>query len=313
VGGKAGVRVALMKDRREILDSIPDPLCILNKDWIGPGVQFIADPFLRRYRDRWMLFFEVMRDDGHKQVGVAESLDLVQWEMIGFPLGEAPCSFPYVLWHAGCWWMFPYHDETHDLLVYRATEPEFPLHWHEWARFELDKSANDRVVVPLADRLVVLYGSRILPWAGTCLKWGFLSFDAKVFCPGGYIGIRSPIQWFANRIWGKSITTYRPAGDRLTVKNRFYLPLQAYGYQREYGNQLGLFRLTFSNGKPRIKPLTYFKASHFVPRWDFTHHLSNQWDGDHLVLAMDGHSTGLKWEIGIFRADVHQVLYTDSK
>jgi hypothetical protein len=298
-----------VRDGSGILGAVSEPLCILNKDWIGPRAQFVADPFLRQYGDRWVLFFEVMWDNGHKQIGVAESPDLVQWDMIGFALDKAPCSFPYVLWHAGFWWMFPYHDDIPDLLVYRATESEFPLHWQEWASFELDKSANDRVVIPLADRLVVLYGSRIWPWAGTCLKWGSLSIDKRVFDPGGHVKVRSPIQWLANRIWGKSITTFRLAGDRLTVKDRSYVPLQAYGKQRVYGNQVGLFSLTFSREKPRIRPFTYFEGSHFLPRWDFTHHLSSQWDGDHLILAVDGHATASGWEIGIFRIDVRQTFH----
>lgn len=292
-----------------IPDHMADPICILDASWVGPKVRFVADPFLRRDGDRWLLFFEVMWDDNSKQIGVAESPDLVHWELLGYPLGDAPCSFPHVLWYDETWWMFPNRDHTPDLLVYQATGAGFPMVWHEWARFELDESANDRLVIRNADRLVVLYGSRAMPWGGTCLKWGELLVDKPAFVPQGYVRSRSPIQWMANRAWGKPITTYRPAGDELALGNNTYLPLQAYGARREYGGQFGLFDLTFSDaGKPRIKAGTYFTGNSFVSRWDATHHISSQRDGDHLILAVDGRTAESMWEVAIFRIDIGQEL-----
>jgi hypothetical protein len=186
------------------------------------------------------------------------------------------------------------------------------MKWHEWARFELDASANDRLVIHNADRLVVLYGSREMPWGGSILKWGELLVDKPAFIPQGHIRRRSMIQWMANRAWGKPITTYRPAGDTLTLGENTYLPLQAYGSRREYGDQFGLFDLAFSDtGKPMIKSATYVPGNRFVPQWDLSHHISSQWDGDHLVLAVDGRTAESMWEVAIFRIDVNQTLDDD--
>jgi hypothetical protein len=280
-----------------------DPLHIITNRWVGPGVQFVADPFLRKWGEEWTLFFEVLWEDGRKRIAVAESSDLVAWESPSFLLDGAPCSFPYVFRHAGCWWMSPYSDDTPDLLIYRATDSDFPHHWQPWARFRLEKWANDRAVVTLSDRLVVLFGSRVLPWGWTCLKWGSFSIEDKSLDLEGFVKIRSPIRWLANRIWGNPIPTYRLAGDKLTIGSQHYIPLQAYGDCRKYGSQFGLFKLTSSGGCPQVGHPQYFKGHDFLPKWDFTHHVSSQWAGSSLVLAVDGRAAESGWEIGIFRID----------
>lgn len=278
-----------------------EPISLLTGQWIDSTVRFIADPFLRRDDKGWALFFEVLWHDGAKQIAAARSLDLITWELVEHPIADIPASYPYVLWHEGDWWLFPHQDDTADLVVYRTTKERFPSGWAKWSQLPLAPQDNDRLVWLMGEQLILLYGSRIRPFPGTCLKWGRLSPDFKRLEHKGIVARRSPLDWLANRLWRKTITTYRPAGDVLTWQGNAYLPLQAYGADRLYGSQFGLFQLTGGADRLGLKTAVYVTADTFLPTWQLTHHFSSQKYNDDLIVAVDGRSKDGEWSIGIFR------------
>ena len=90
---------------------------------------FVADPFLLRRRDRWHMFFEILREDtGRGEIAWAESVDGHRWTYREVVLREPyHLSYPHVLEHQGDIYMTPETLDAGAIRLYRATD--FPRRW----------------------------------------------------------------------------------------------------------------------------------------------------------------------------------------
>lgn len=98
------------------------------------SVLFVADPFLIRDRERWLLFFELFNRESNKgEIGVAESADLCHWNFIDVALSEPfHLSYPFVFRSGGEYYMIPETRQAGAIRLYKARD--FPTSW----RFERD-------------------------------------------------------------------------------------------------------------------------------------------------------------------------------
>ncbi|WP_448544043.1 glucosamine inositolphosphorylceramide transferase family protein [Roseiflexus sp.] len=90
---------------------------------------FVADPFLVRTEDRWLLFFEVLHATLRRgQIGLATSRNGKDWEYCQIVLREPfHLSYPHVFAWDGSFYMTPETAACRQVRLYRAVE--FPLRW----------------------------------------------------------------------------------------------------------------------------------------------------------------------------------------
>jgi CelD/BcsL family acetyltransferase involved in cellulose biosynthesis len=98
-------------------------------DVVDLPARFVADPFLARHGDEWLLFFEVLnasRDKG--EIALARSPDAVAWHYDGTILREPyHLSYPFVFAAGDEWLMTPETLDAGGVLLYRAED--FPRRW----------------------------------------------------------------------------------------------------------------------------------------------------------------------------------------
>lgn len=89
----------------------------------------VADPFMVRYGENWLLFFEVEnRRSGRGEVGLATSRDAISWQFEGIILAEPfHLSYPQVFEYDGSWYLVPEAASSGTTRLYRAES--FPLSW----------------------------------------------------------------------------------------------------------------------------------------------------------------------------------------
>jgi hypothetical protein len=90
---------------------------------------FVADPFMIRDRDNWLMFFEIFN---HKQqrgeIAFASSADGYSWNYQHIILSEDfHLSYPYVFQCESNWYMIPESCAAKSVRLYRATK--FPQQW----------------------------------------------------------------------------------------------------------------------------------------------------------------------------------------
>lgn len=92
---------------------------------------YVADPFMIRHEDGWVMFFEVVnwrRGSRKGEIAYATSRDGLRWRYEGLALVEPfRLSYPYVFAAAGEHWMIPETGEAGAVRLYRA-DP-FPGRW----------------------------------------------------------------------------------------------------------------------------------------------------------------------------------------
>jgi len=99
------------------------------RDVDDPPARFVADPFLVRHDDEWLLFFEALNASREKgEIAVARSSDAATWRYGGTVLREPfHLSYPNVFAAGDEWLMTPEALEAAGVLLYRADE--FPRRW----------------------------------------------------------------------------------------------------------------------------------------------------------------------------------------
>ena len=114
----------------------PEDPVITAVDVADDGGVGVADPFLLRTDDGWLMFYEVIRLDergpnGERAViGVAGSDDAIDWQHWGIVLEEPfHLSYPGVFEDDGTWYMVPESGEAGRVILYEATA--FPMEWAE--------------------------------------------------------------------------------------------------------------------------------------------------------------------------------------
>jgi hypothetical protein len=93
---------------------------------------FVADPFLARDREQWVLFFETKPFNSKQgQIAFASSRDLRTWTygglVEGLGEGQSHISYPHVFCWDGQWWMTPETEKRGMISLFRAVE--FPRRW----------------------------------------------------------------------------------------------------------------------------------------------------------------------------------------
>lgn len=93
------------------------------------AASFVADPFMLRVEQTWMMFFEVMnRHTGRGEIGLATSPNGWQWNYQQIVLRESfHLSYPYVFEWQESYYMVPESCNAGEVRLYKA-EP-FPYHW----------------------------------------------------------------------------------------------------------------------------------------------------------------------------------------
>jgi hypothetical protein len=98
-------------------------------DLHGVRARYVADPFLVRDRDGWLLFFEMLNlDHGRGTIGLARSDNGLRWQFVREVLREPfHLSYPCVIEWQGERFMIPETNQAGAVRLYRATH--FPDEW----------------------------------------------------------------------------------------------------------------------------------------------------------------------------------------
>ena len=93
------------------------------------SARYVADPFLLRHGDGWVMFFEVFnREKWRGEIGFATSRDGCSWRYGGMVLQEPfHLSYPHVLLVDGEYFMIPESGADKCVRLYRARD--FPRQW----------------------------------------------------------------------------------------------------------------------------------------------------------------------------------------
>lgn len=91
--------------------------------------EFVADPFLVKDDDGWLMFFEVLNSSSRRgEIAYAKSKDCVSWRYLGVILRETfHLSYPQVFRSENTYFMIPETGEANSVRLYRATK--FPVEW----------------------------------------------------------------------------------------------------------------------------------------------------------------------------------------
>ena len=94
---------------------------------------FVADPFMVRINDQWLLFFEVLNAENRRgEIGLATSHDALAWQYQGIVLREPfHLSYPCIFNWEGGFYMIPETLDLKCIQLYRAVQ--FPTHWQRFA------------------------------------------------------------------------------------------------------------------------------------------------------------------------------------
>lgn len=110
-------------------DDIKNPV-FTYKDITDVNALFVADPFIFKYGNKYLLFMEVAKVEpyGYGDIAYAESDDGINWTYKGVVLHEYfHLSYPQVFESDGEYYMIPETYQTHTLRLYKATN--FPTEW----------------------------------------------------------------------------------------------------------------------------------------------------------------------------------------
>lgn len=161
----------------------------------SPPTEFVADPFLVKEGDGYLLFFEMMNKvSGRGEIGVAESADGKSWRFKQQVLVEPfHLSYPFVFEEGGEHYMIPESRAVKQVRLYKATN--YPTEWR-LEKVLIEGNYADSSIVKYHDRwwiftgkapysLAIWYADTLLgPWtehAGS----PFYSGDSSKTRPGG--------------------------------------------------------------------------------------------------------------------------------
>jgi hypothetical protein len=102
---------------------------ISRKDITDAYTEFVADPFIVRLQDEWLMFFEILNLNSNKgEIAFARSQDGLSWDYQHIILAEdVHLSYPYVFEFESNWYMIPETCEANSVRLYKATN--FPDRW----------------------------------------------------------------------------------------------------------------------------------------------------------------------------------------
>jgi hypothetical protein len=112
---------------------------------------FVADPFMVKTQDRWLMFFETLNTKTQKgQIAYAESKNGLDWNYQQVILAEDfHLSYPYTFEFEANWYMIPESCEAGAVRLYKATS--FPQKWELVSELLVGKRFVDASVVNFDD------------------------------------------------------------------------------------------------------------------------------------------------------------------
>ncbi len=99
------------------------------KDVTDTITEFVADPFMIRTSDEWLIFFEIFNHKRQRgEIAFARSKDGYRWNYQHTILTEKfHLSYPYVFKYTSDWYMIPESCEANSVRLYKAKK--FPDTW----------------------------------------------------------------------------------------------------------------------------------------------------------------------------------------
>jgi hypothetical protein len=109
--------------------SVVENPVISRKDVTDAFTAFVADPFMVRVQDDWLMFFEIFNQKKDRgEIAFARSKDGYNWNYQKIVLSEDfHLSYPYVFEFESNWYMIPESCEANSVRLYKATR--FPDRW----------------------------------------------------------------------------------------------------------------------------------------------------------------------------------------
>ena len=102
---------------------------ISRKDVTDAFTAFVADPFMVRVQDDWLMFFEIFNQQKDRgEIAFARSKDGYKWHYQRIILSEGfHLSYPYIFEFEANWYMIPESCEANSVRLYQAKR--FPDQW----------------------------------------------------------------------------------------------------------------------------------------------------------------------------------------
>jgi hypothetical protein len=112
---------------------------------------FVADPFIVKDRNRWLMFFELLNTKTQKgQIAYADSEDCLNWNYQQVVLAEDfHLSYPYTFEFEANWYMIPESCEAGSVRLYKATS--FPQKWEFVSELLVGKRFVDASIINFED------------------------------------------------------------------------------------------------------------------------------------------------------------------
>lgn len=110
------------------ISAIKNP-AISRKDVTDAFTEFVADPFIVKVQDEWLMFFEIFNIKKNRgEISFARSKDGYSWDYQHVILSENfHLSYPYVFEFESNWYMIPESCEANSVRLYKAKK--FPDQW----------------------------------------------------------------------------------------------------------------------------------------------------------------------------------------
>lgn len=253
------------------------------------GAMLVADPFLFRHRDQWLMFVEVWGAvDRHGDIAVARSPDGLHWTYEQVVLDEPfHLSYPQVFQEGDDHYMVPESWQTGSVRLYRA--PDFPYHWVLEEVLVSGRELVDPSIVRYHDRWWMFVGGR----------------DNQTTWLNSAEHLRGPwTEHPASPIVTGDATRARPGGRVLAVNGGRQLVRAVQDDDPYYGEGVHWFEVT------ALDEETWTEAERpLPPGWGPTgdgwaaggmHHVDPWPLRDHWLVAVDGQSQARgDWSVGI--------------
>ncbi|MDF5718203.1 MAG: hypothetical protein PUP93_31135 [Rhizonema sp. NSF051] len=102
---------------------------LTRRDVTDVRAEFVADPFMLKVEQSWVMFFEVLNQQPYRgEIGLATSEDGMNWKYQQIVLAEPfHLSYPYIFEWMNDYYMIPETNEANAIRLYKASH--FPSEW----------------------------------------------------------------------------------------------------------------------------------------------------------------------------------------
>ena len=292
-----------LKDAFTLHEDILDTV-LTGEDVTDVNATFVADPFMISESGLWYMFFEVMVEGGHGDIGLATSADGVNWDYDRIVLDESyHLSFPYVFKWEGDFYMLPqqsgYRSQQR---LYRTNASDFPYNW-TYVSTILDSPGQSFV-----DSTILRYGD---------IWWLFASEgstrqNTRLYYNTGNLTDTSWTEHPKSPVVSEDRRRSRIGGRPIIQGDSIILYKQKCDIS--YGESILAFRVEtltltdYSEKEMDNNPVITKSGS----GWNSTgmHHIDPWWTGDRWLACVDGMDQGI-WSISIYATSRYKENYDE--